>query len=247
MKYKTLFVIIVLSFQLVYSQTEQIIKGSVVNNDFAIQGIEVVNLNNKSVTITNNEGIFSILAKVGDQLMFMSKKYEYTTIILQEANFLNSIFVIHLIKKPEELEEVVVFKMPNIKLSKDKRYEQGKLDELTLEKAAQHPKPLGVYDGTLINSPDIMRIGGMILSLFVKQKETTKKKICNFKDLARSSYGDDFFRKTLQLKPEETALFLDFCDADPKSITVIENSNVLALLDFLFTKNVEFKKLQSIN
>jgi hypothetical protein len=49
-------------------------------------------------------------------------------------------FVISLLRKPEELDEVVVFKIPNIKLSKDKAYEQRKIDELVLEKAANSPK-----------------------------------------------------------------------------------------------------------
>ena len=84
----------------------------------------------------------------------------------------------------------------------------------------------------------------MILSLFIKEKEK-KKEVpeIKFKTLVNSSLNQDFFQKTLLLKPEETGLFLEFCDADPKSKTVLENANALSLMDFLFEKNVEFKKL----
>lgn len=246
MKHKIILLgFLVFSFQLVYSQTEKRIKASVVNNDSALHGIEVLNLNNKSVTITNNEGVFSILAKGGDQLMFISKKYQYKTITLQEVNFLNTDFVIHLIKKPEELEEVVITKfnapkITNIQSLLDKKYPDDAYSHLI--------NPL-INDGSIPNGPDINRIIGMIVNLFIKKRERKTKEIpeIKFKQLALNSLSHGFFEKYLKLKPEEMALFLELCDADPKSKNITENPNVLSLMDFLFTKNEEFKKLQSIN
>ena len=89
-----------------------------------------------------------------------------------------------------------------------------------------------------------MRIGGMILDLFIKKKEYKKEIVSKikFKELVKTNYTETFFVNTLKLKPEEVALFLEFCDADPKSKTVLENTNPLKLMDFLFAKNVEFKK-----
>ena len=66
-----------------------------------------------------------------------------------------------------------------------------------------------INDGTIENGADMMRIGGMILDLFIKKKETNKNpdvKI-EFKELATSSYEDGFFINTLKLKPEEIHLF----------------------------------------
>lgn len=239
-----LIILIFFIFHSGFSQTEIRINGKVVCEDYSIQGIEVVNLVSEKTTITDGNGNFSILAKADDMLVFVSKNYEYKRLFLDSELMDKNNFVVSLSKKPEELEEVIIFTVPNIKLSKDKAYEQRKVDELALEKAAQHPKPYGVYDGVLVNSPDLLRIGGMILSLFIKEKEKTKEvpKI-KFKTLVNSSLNQDFFQKTLLLKPEETGLFLEFCDADPKSKAVLENANALSLMDFLFEKNVEFKKL----
>jgi len=127
-------------------------------------------------------------------------------------------------------------------------FNQEYADQSKLEKEAINQKPIGVYDGTLVNSADLMRIGKMILKLFVKEKEMTKNKIpeIKFKELATATCTQDYFNKTLQLKPEEVSLFLEFCDADPKSKTILENTNPLSLMDFLFAKNIEFKKLQSL-
>jgi hypothetical protein len=102
-----------------------------------------------------------------------------------------------------------------------------------------------IYDGTIENGADLMRIGGMILDLFIKKKESNKNpdlKI-EFKELATTSYEESFFINTLKLKPEEVALFLEFCDADPKSKNILDNNNPLSLMDFILTKNEEFKKL----
>lgn len=241
-----LILLIFFIFHIGFSQTEKRINGKVVCAEYSLQGIEVVNLVSEKTAMTDSKGNFSIFAKAGDMLVFVSKNYEYKRLFLDTQLMDKDNFVVSLTKKPEELEEVVIFKMSNIKLSKDKAYEQEKVAELALKKAAQHPKPSGVYDGTIANGVNLIRVGGMILSLFIKEKEKTKEvPEIKFKKLVESSLNQDFFRKTLSLRPEETALFLEFCDADPKSKTVLESNNELVLMDFLFIKNVEFKKLPS--
>ncbi len=108
-------------------------------------------------------------------------------------------------------------------------------------------KTIGVYDGTLVNSLDFIRIAGMLLSLFKKENDSPKKVSpeIKFKDIAMTTYEESFFVNTLKLKPDEIALFLEFCDADPNSKKVLENTNPLKIMDYLITKNIEFKKLPS--
>jgi len=234
MIHKFLFALLILTAQMSYSQTEQHISGRVVSADFALQAIDILNLVSKKTTITNSAGDFSILAKEGESIMFVSKNYYYKTTTIKQADFDNNNFIISLTKKPEELEEVVVFKMPSIKLSKDKAYEQGKINELVLEKAANTPKNRAVYDGTIEN--------GMtkIIRLLGSHKENTK---VEFKEFAKNNCNQNFYLEILKLKTDEINLFLEFCDADSKSKTILENVNVLSLMDFLFAKNTEFKKL----
>ena len=133
--------------------------------------------------------------------------------------------------------------MPSIKLSTDKTYEQGKLDQLIIEKSARSLKT-GVYNGSIENGMDLMRIGGMILKLFIKEKEVVKEiPQIEFKQLAKSTCDEKFYLQTLKLNPDQIELFLEFCDADPKSKTVAESNNALTVMDFLLAKNIEFKKL----
>jgi hypothetical protein len=237
-----LFLIVQISF----SQSEIVYKGKILCNNFPIENIEIINLNSEKSVFSNNAGEFSIVAKSEDVVVFASKLYEYKRISVQPEYLNNHIQIISLILKPEQLEEVVITEIPSIKWEKDTKWEQEKLDQLALEKVARTPKILGINNGTIENGMDFKRIGGMIFGLFAKEKEKIKispPKI-EFITLAKTSCNQKFYIETLKLKPEEIELFLQFCDADPKSKIVAQNNNSLAMMDFLFAKNLEFKKLK---
>ena len=214
-----------------YAQTERLLQAKIQCEDFLLKGIEVLNLASKRTTITDSNGKFSILAKVKDTLMFVSKNYEYKKIVLTKEDLKNNNLIISLNRKTEQLEEVVVFSMkkfPKIK------FDKNIANQLTLEKEAMNPKPIGVYDGTIVNG------FGVKINL-----PSGKKKIepIEFKDVMSKNYTDSFYIESLKLKPEEIGLFIEFCDVDPKSKTVIINTNPLKLMDFLMSKNIEFKQM----
>jgi hypothetical protein len=58
----------------------------------------------------------------------------------------------------------------------------------------------------------------MILSLFKKEKEKIQKALPkNWLHSQQKNFETKVFTETLKLKPEQIELFLQFCDADPKS------------------------------
>ncbi|CAM2839279.1 peptidase associated/transthyretin-like domain-containing protein [Flavobacterium frigoris] len=242
MKVKLLSTLILFTSQFSFSQT---IKGKVVFNKYAIPNVEVINANTKALTVTDANGEFSIIAKTNDALVFVSKEHQVKKLILNPKLFTNGELDVELILKAEELNEVLITNMPSIKISKDEKWEQDKLDQYTLEKNASTPKIVGFKDGTIENGMDFMRIGGMILSLFKKDKGEVKKTVpeIEFSTIAKNSYAQKFYLETLKLQASEIALFLQFCEADPKSKIVAANNNTLSTMDFLFAKNTEFKKL----
>jgi hypothetical protein len=226
-----------------FSQTEKLIHGKVLHEQFPVEKVDVVNFSSKKVAVTNAAGEFSILAKAGHELIFISKHHDIKKIVLDQKTIDKNNLLISLILKPQELKEVVITKIPAIKLSTDKTYEQGKLDQLAIEKSARSLKT-GVYNGSIENGMNLMRIGGMILKLFIKEKEVVKEiPQIEFKQLAKSTCDEKFYLQTLKLNPDQIELFLEFCDADPKSKTVAESNNALTVMDFLLAKNIEFKKL----
>jgi hypothetical protein len=245
MTLKLLSALLFFTCQVSFSQTEKTLKGKVFFENSTVPDVEIINANSKKMTVSDANGDFSIVVKAKDLLVFVSKKYELKSVLLEKAALNKAVFTVFLSLKPEELKEVMVTKMPSIKLSTDKAYEQGKLDKLALEKAARTLKNPGIYTGTIENGMDFMRIGRMILGLFAKEKEPVKKPVpeIQFKSLAKSSCDEKFYLQTLKINPDQIELFLEFCDADPKSKTVAESNNVLTVMDFLLSKNIEFKKL----
>lgn len=242
MKIKLLCIILLL-FQIGFSQYRRQYQGKIVAEGTPIQGIEVLNLDSKRTTITDSHGLFSILAKEKDSIMFVSKNQLYKTIQLTNKDFQESDNIILLNKKPEELDEVLIYSLKKFnKLKTDPNI----ANQIKLEKEAKNPKPIGVYDGTITNGIDFILIGKMISKLFVNAKEKSKNKTSSiqFKNFVLSTNDNDQIGKMLHLKKDEILLFLDFCDADPKSKTVLENTNPLKLWDFLLEKNKEFKKFE---
>lgn len=233
-------------YQIGVSQTEKLITGKVIIEDFSNHGIDidVINLTSVKNTVTN-KGNFSILAKAGDTLIFIAKNYYYEKLFLKQKDIDKNNFIVKLTKKPIDLDELILTKMHAI-LS-DAEYKEvinpNKLDSIkTYEK-----QPI-VYDGSIVHGMDVMKLGEAFINLFKKKKETAgnhNQKII-LEEYVTSNFNQSFFVKNLSLKPEEIDLFLEFCNTDPKLDAILEsdeNANILEIIDFLITKSAEFKKL----
>jgi hypothetical protein len=208
--------------------------GKVVCGKIPVEKIEIINLVSEKSTISDCQGNFTISAKSEDILVFVSTKYEYKRVFLEQDLINKNNIIVQLLIKPEELKEVVVLKMPKIKLSNNKAYEKGKLDEIVLNKLANSPKNINV--GNIENGIT------KIFRLYRKKKE---KSYPEFKEYSINIVENFFFINELKLNEDQIGLFLEFCEADPKSKTIVENYNVLSLMDFLFAKNIEFKKISA--
>lgn len=249
MKVKLLFALCLLVCQFSFSQTVKSLKGKVSFDNILLQNVDVINKTSKISTTTNAKGEFIITAKANDSLIFYAKEYYLQRLKLTSNQIDQNNLVVLMFKKPEELEEVVIRTVAasEFTLRGDKKYEQGTTDEMTLAKTARKPKT-GVYDGTIENGANIMRIGDLIFGLFKKEKEEVKKTVpkIEFIALAKNTCDQKFYLETLKLKPEQIELFLQFCEADAKSKTVAKDNNILSMMDFLTIKNKEFQKLQEV-
>lgn len=95
-----------------WSQTsnEKILRGKIVADSASVAGIDVVNLGNEKVTVTNNKGEFSILAKADDILVFSSMTLEMKRMLVDEDDLKSETITIYMTPKINELNEVIVKK-----------------------------------------------------------------------------------------------------------------------------------------
>ena len=110
-KIKIVVLLLIISIQISFSQTETVYKGKVLCDNFPIEKVELINLNTEKSAFSNNTGEFSIVAKPKDIIVFASKLYEVKRISVQPENLNNPLQIMSLIKKPEELNEVIVKKI----------------------------------------------------------------------------------------------------------------------------------------
>ena len=95
-----------------WSQTsnEKFLHGKIVADSASVARIDVVNLGNEKVTVTNNKGEFSILAKVDDILVFSSMTLEMKRMLVDEDDLKSETITIYMTPKINELNEVIVKK-----------------------------------------------------------------------------------------------------------------------------------------
>ncbi|MBF7092315.1 hypothetical protein IUY40_12280 [Flavobacterium sp. ALJ2] len=244
MKVKLLTTISLLTYQIGFSQTEKLLNGKVTSQNYTLKDVEVINKTAKTTTKTNALGEFSILVRAEDSLIFFKQDYYFTRLKVSQENINKNSITVNMAPKPEELNEVVIttIKLPHIGSTAKSS------NEIALAKnTSSLQKHTGVYDGTIPNGMDFIAMGNGLLSLF-KGKEDKKIKNktpeLDFKKLVNTTCPSVFFTKDLKLSPEEKELFLEFCDADPRSKALIENKNILSTMDFLHAKNEEFKKVK---
>ena len=226
-----------------FSQSEKLINGKVMFDNFLLEDVDVINKTTQKSTTTDFKGQFVLSAKVNDSIFFYRKEYFLKGIKLSPNDIATNTISVSMVKKPEELEEIIIRQTQKIDWKLDTKWEQIKRDEITAERDEKRLKNTRIDDLTIDKGLNLARIGKTIFKVLVKETPSDKTPQIEFKQLARSSCDEKFYFQTLKLKPDQIELFLEFCDADPKSKTVAESNNVLSVMDFLYAKNIEFKKL----
>ena len=99
--------------QILFGQSNgKLLQGIIVADDALLLGIDVVNLGNEKVTVTNSKGEFSILAKADDILVFSSKSLEMRRVLIDEDDLNSGTITVNMYPKINELNEVIVKKSP---------------------------------------------------------------------------------------------------------------------------------------
>jgi hypothetical protein len=93
-------------------RNEKLLQGIIAADDAFLSGIEVINLGNEKVSLTNSKGEFSILAKADDILVFSSKLLEMRRVLIDEDDLKAGTITVTLYPKITELNEVIVKKSP---------------------------------------------------------------------------------------------------------------------------------------
>lgn len=227
MRYR--YVLIILFFSLgVYGQKNDkslVLKGKVVDSLAGLDNAYVQNISSKTFTITNAVGQFSITVHKDDTLQISHVGYEETIHIIDDAHFVTKYVEIPLIKKLEELTDVVVetsginassLNLPQI----DEKYQ----DMTRSEKRLSSKKSFGRVEDIAKGGALFIPIEPLITNIFGSKKLKRKIEAENYKKdfdtLTERFYN--YTKTTLKVPEDYVIVFMYY---------LVDNDKHRAILD----------------
>lgn len=245
MKNKIIILVLCLCCQFCFSQlTRKTLYGQVVNDSIKLENGIVFNVNSRTGTVINQQGFFSILAKVKDTLVFSGLTFKSKKIVLTQKELSTPLLRVKLDAFINLLPEVVVYgdkKLNPISGNSQKYVDMQYFDD---EKSSPKNKTMP-SDGSIESGMNFVRIYKDVVKALRKNNpertDFTSEK--SFTEMVMKKVSYSFFTNTLNLNDDEIGLFLIFCENDSKSKIVMRPDNEFQVMDFLITKNKEFKRI----
>ena len=219
--------------------------GQVINKSQTIESGYVMNVNANVRTFIGLNGLFDIMARPKDTLLFTGIAFQSKKVVLTEKDCAEVLFSVPLDLVNIELKEVLVHKELKVKSLQggsqsitDMQFEDDKLSS---------PENKVMYsDQTIKYGTDYVRIFKDVKKLFRKDEDVKEEAISDiaFVEYAKDNFTPDFYTKTLGLKQDEIDLFLMYCSNDAESKQHLKPEEKFELMDFMVNKNKEFKKVE---
>lgn len=246
---KNKIVILVLCFFYQFSSGQVLTRiplyGQAVNDSIKIENGVVFNVNSKTGTVINSKGFFTILAKVNDTLVFSSLAFKTKKIKLAQKDFSSSSLRVKLEILTKQLIEVVVHAKKSIHPI-EAGNSQAIVDKQYFDDEKSSPKNIAMpASGGIQNGINFVRMYKDVLKILKSNNPERADFISpvGFTEVVMKRVSYTFFTNTLNLKDDEIGLFLVFCENDSKSKTLQKTESQFELMDFLITKNREFKRI----
>jgi hypothetical protein len=247
MKNKLGIFVVCLFCQFIMGQTNsrKSLHGQVVNSSLPIETGNVMNINANIRTFIGPNGLFDIMARPKDTLLFTGMAFQSKKVVLTEKDCAEVLFTVRLDLVNIELKEVLVHK--ELKVKSLQGGSQGIVDMQFEDDKLSSPTNTAMYsDQTIKYGTDFVRIFKDVKKLFRKDESVEEEVISDiaFVEYSKDNFTADFFTKTLGLKNDEIDLFLMYCSNDAESKKHLKPEEKFELMDFMINKNKEFKKVE---
>ncbi|EPR74379.1 hypothetical protein ADIWIN_0480 [Winogradskyella psychrotolerans RS-3] len=223
-----------------FSQT---LNGKVYDASGTVKNVKVFNKTQNRVTVTNNNGNFSLEAKVTDTISIESVFYHPKTIALQAYHF-DGTAVFELKEILTELDEVEVKAAPEQPVFVEETY-NTELKNIIQEDIKNHPekyKPAASAYG-----PDLFAIIDLVANLLKKKDKyiaPTYQPITytQMDSLFTTSsfFNTQLITDNLKIPEDRKYLFFDFCDAKQMSSKLLKEENKMQFLEELVVNSQLF-------
>ena len=209
-------ILFLLLCQLVVSQNDSIIKGKIVVASNSNDGVTIVNISNKTNTISGNGGYFVIKAKVNDTLLFSSLQFDVIKLKMTPTDFGQNLLFIKMTPRSKLIEKVIITN-------------QTVITAESLGLVPKGQKRYTVAERRMSSGGGGIGIGGLI-NLFTGYKKELKRNLEIEKkemliEKIRNQFEKAYFIKTLQIPENNIDGFLYYIGEDKKSHEILNGND----------------------
>jgi len=220
------------------SQNKILLKGKVLYKNTNVEGINIINNNDQTSTITNENGEFEINVAEDDKLIFSSVQFHIKTIIITKNIIEKNRLVVQVNERMNFLDEVVV-SPENTEKFLDLKKEEFKSYDYSADKSTKI-KNRAINNNTLENGVDFTNIYRLLKKFF---EEENKEKNLKASETLPLIFENSFFTKDLGLETYQIDGFLLYLDKKIILKELLTETKTFELIDVLITESINYKKI----
>lgn len=232
----TLTVILIFLTQLVVGQTikEKELQGKVTVNSVLIEGVNITNTSNQKTTVSDKGGIFQLVVKEGDVLVFSAVNLEILRKKINKQDLILDLILVQMTLKSDELKEVIVTQHPEINAVSLGISPQGIKHYTAAERKIYTANSGGGIDGLLNKISG--RTAMLKKELVVEKKEGLLLKI-------ELLFENKYYIETLKIPADYIKGFQYYCIEDSSLAAAIQSKNKTMILFLIVPLAEKFNKI----
>lgn len=229
-----------LSFIFVAAQEKrQLLKGRLLYRNTNVVAANVVNNTAQTNTITDEEGTFEILARVGDEIIFSSVEFRIKTLNITPEIIQKNRLVVSVTERITVLDEIVVGPENTQKFLDLKKEEFTKVD-YTQDKSTKIENRV-MRQGQLVNGLNIVNVAKLLAKVIQGTNNEAPRVLIPSRVLPLI-LEERFFTEDLGLSQDEVIGFLEAMDKKLPSDRLLKKDKEFQLIEFLYLESEQYKK-----
>ena len=227
-------ILLLLLSQFVVSQNDSILKGKIIIETNDNDGITIVNISNKTNTISGNGGYFKIKAKVNDTLLFSAIHLDVVKHIITEKDFGENLLFIKMTPKSNIIEQILITNNSVITAESLGLVPKGQKRYTVAERRILSSEVGKISVGALVNlitgyDKELKR------NVIVEKKEVLQEKILN-------QFEKEYFIKTLNIPENYINGFLFYACEDKSLVELFKGRDKMMQMFKLSDLATEYLK-----
>ena len=216
--------------------------GKIYDELTTVKGARIYNETQNTIEFSNDDGEFTIEAKIGDSITIGSLFHNKFNVIVEQIH-LNGVFVFELTKFTNELDAVEIIKREDKKFDGDENIAQVNEQIQNDVKSRDY-----LYNLPPSGNMDFIAIAQLIGKLFKKKNRPEEIVLIEPENLKMLFENDSLFTQKLllndlQISKKYQFLYFEYCSAQNIDSKLLDDNNEMELLELLLIYSAEFNQI----